>query len=220
MNNMSNEIKECPNCTAPLKGGLMSSNTLLSQYKIDLINEYNENPSSYYCNKCGNELYKEFKNKLKLDITGIISLLENLIINIPVISTHTPMNWQYRVLDMVTGQSSTGTGVVTEFTSTFTDIFGAQSGMHNQKLKEGENICFAKLRKQTLDLGGNAVIATDIDYSEVGSGRGILMVCMAGTAIVLNNVEILGTERASKIIQIQELNTRLQYLNNFPLVEL
>ena len=76
-------------------------------------------------------------------------------------------------------------GVVSEFTSSFTDLFGVQSGRFNKKLKAGEDICFAQLRKQALDLGGNAVIATDIDYSEVGGGKGMLMVCMGGTAIKL-----------------------------------
>ena len=35
-------------------------------------------------------------------------------------------------------------------------------------------------------MGGNAIIGTDIDYSEVGGGKGMLMVCMSGTAIELS----------------------------------
>jgi uncharacterized protein YbjQ (UPF0145 family) len=48
------------------------------------------------------------------------------------------------------------------------------------------------LRKETLELGGNAVLATDIDYAEVGGDKGMLIVCMTGTAVLLKNPEVLG----------------------------
>ena len=116
---------------------------------------------------------------------------------------------------MVTGQSTTGTGVVSEFTSSFTDLFGAQSGRYNKKLKAGEEMCFAQLRKQAIDIGGNAVIATDIDYSEVGGDKGMLMVCMAGTAIKLRNLSVLGKERELKIGELNKFNDRLKILLSF-----
>lgn len=116
---------------------------------------------------------------------------------------------------MVTGQSTTGTGVISEFTSSFTDFFGAQSGRYNQKLKAGENMCFNQLRLQTLDLSGNAVIATDIDYSEIGGGKGMLMVCMAGTAIQLTNVDILEIETAEIIEKLSYANRRIKELQKF-----
>ena len=116
---------------------------------------------------------------------------------------------------MVTGQSTTGTGVIAELTSSFSDLFGVQSGRFNKKLKGGEDICFAQLRKQTLDLDGNAVIATDIDYSEVGGDKGMFMVCMGGTAIKLKNTNILGQERANKIIELIQLNERIKILYSY-----
>ena len=165
---MSTEFTDCPHCKTKLKSGLLSSVTLLNDDKIDIINEYSDDQFDAYCTKCGNELYSicsklliEEKQKLTLEIYDLMD-------SIPVISIHTPYNWEYEILEMVTGQSTTGTGVISEFTSSFTDLFGVQSKHYNQKLKYGENMCFAQLRKQTLDLGGNAVIGTDIDYSEVG----------------------------------------------------
>lgn len=76
-------------------------------------------------------------------------------------------------------------------------------------------MCFAQLRKQALDLGGNAVIATDIDYSEVGGEKGMLMVCMGGTAIKLKNTSALGQDRANKIDELIKLNERNLILNSF-----
>lgn len=209
------EITTCPNCNASLKSGLMSSNNLIDELKTALINEYTENKAKGYCYKCAKDLYNEAKKKFNTEKNNLSLYLKNKISVIPVVSAHSPLNWDYTVLGMVTGQSTTGTGVITEFTSSFTDLFGAQSNRHNQKLKAGEDLCFAQLRVQTLQMGGNAVIATDIDYSEVGSIKGMLMVCMAGTAIKLNNIEVLEEKKSEIIEKLIVANNRLNLLRRF-----
>ncbi len=216
---MSEKLENCPNCNADLKNSFLKKNELISKNKTEVINEYYDKKSSAYCSKCGNEIYFKYKKELEKEKIQIRKKLNDIITYIPVITVHSPVNWKYKILEMVTGQSSTGTGVLTEFTSSFTDLFGAQSAKHNQKIKAGEQMCFAQLRKQTLDLGGNAVIATDIDYSEIGSGKGILMVCMSGTAILLENTEILGSEKENAIKEFHKFNSRLDYLNKFILEE-
>jgi uncharacterized protein YbjQ (UPF0145 family) len=209
---MYTELTNCPNCNLKLKEGLLSSVLLLTEGKTKIINEFHSEKSTAYCNKCGTELYEKYKLQLLKERNKKNTNLQHFIDAVPVVSTHSPLNWDYEILSMVTGQSTTGTGVISEFTSSFTDLFGVQSGRLNRKLKGGEDLCFAQLRKQTLDLGGNAVIATDIDYSEVGGGKGILMVCMGGTAINLKNPTILGQDRADKIDSLSKLNTRLNFL--------
>mgnify|MGYP001331239116 CR=1 FL=1 len=67
---------------------------------------------------------------------------------------------------------------------------------------------------KTLGLGGNAVIATDIDYSEVGGTKGMLMVCMAGTAVSLINTEILGPDKSNELKDIDKLVSRLRNLKS------
>jgi len=203
------DISVCPNCQTEIKGGVFKSNDLLLQKSIDVINFYSDNPQNGYCGNCGKDLYKNAELKMDAEKESLKKILNQLIHFVPVISTHSPFNWDYSIIGMVTGQSATGTGVITEFTSSFTDLFGAQSSRHNQKLQQGENLCFAQLRKKALDLGGNAVIATDIDYSEVGSGKGILMVCMAGTAINLKNLEVLPQGTSDRLNQINEKQIRL-----------
>jgi len=213
------EITKCPNCGTELKGGLMSSVKLLNSEKTSVINEYYDKKSDGYCSKCGKELYSKYKSELLTEKDKLTTKIQQLIKNLPVISTHSPLNWDYNILDMVTGQSTTGTGVISEFTSSFTDLFGAQSGRHNTKLKAGEDMCFTQLRKQTLDQGGNAVIATDIDYSELGASKGMIMVCMAGTAVKLNNSEVLGEEKAKLINELIKINDRLRHLGKYSVDE-
>lgn len=212
---MKSELIECPNCSTKIKGGLLSSVELLSDNKTRIINEYHENKSAGYCSKCGLELYSKYKAQVNSERNQVSKKMQELIDSVPVVSTHLPLNWNYDILSMVTGQSTTGTGVISEITSAFTDMFGAQSGRFNKKLKAGEDMCFAQLRKQALDLGGNAVIATDIDYSEVGGEKGMLMVCMGGTAIKLKNTSLLGLERAEKIEVLASLNERMKVLCSY-----
>lgn len=209
------KISNCPNCKADLKHGIFSKIKLLPRIQTAIINEYREEKAENYCIKCGNDLYEKYINTLQTERGNLTNYLKAKIKHIPVISTHSPFNWDYKILGMVTGQSTTGTGVISEFTSSFTDFFGAQSGRYNQKLKAGENICFNQLRLQTLDMGGNAIIATDIDYSEIGGSKGMLMVCMAGTAIQLSNVDILEKETAEIMEKLFYTNKRIKELQKY-----
>lgn len=101
-----NETANCPNCKTELKKGLMSSIKLLNSDKTKIINEYHDQNSDGYCNKCGKELYNKYNSKLLDEKSQLTRKLRKLISSIPVISTHTPLNWDYNILDMVTGQSN------------------------------------------------------------------------------------------------------------------
>lgn len=192
---------------------MFSANVLLEHEKVAIINEYHEEKADERCNKCGSGLYAVCYKKLVDEKASLLAQIEKLLAAVPVISLQVPLNWDYQVRGLVTGQSTTGTGVISDFTSSFTDFFGTQSNAYNSKLKSGENLCISMLRKQALDRGGNAVIGVDIDYSEVGGGKGMLMVCMAGTAILLNNPEILGEEVVQTLSRASEVNARLRHLN-------
>lgn len=204
---------DCPNCHITLKDGMLSSVKLLEAEKVRLINEYSITKAEGYCSKCGKDLYLSSQEKYNSEVASLQNSIGSIIHVVPVISIHSPLNWDYNVLGLVTGQSVTGTGVISEFTSSWTDLFGKQAGRYNQKLKAGEVLCASQLRKQTLDLGGNAIVAVDIDYSEVGGDKGMLMVCMTGTAVHLKNPEVLGEKRVERITKLIDLNRRAVYLS-------
>lgn len=208
-------MENCPNCNETLKSGVFKSTILLSKNVSKAINEFSENKSSGHCNKCGQSLFNDAQKKYFTEKKGHNNFVLRNIHKIPVVTTHSPLGWDYDVLKMVTAQSTTGTGVVTEFTSSFTDFFGAKSSRHNTKLKAGEDNCLNQLRLETLRIGGNAIIATDIDYSEIGSGKGILMVCMAGTSIKVKSNDKFSEELYKIISDIRKSYERLTYLNNF-----
>lgn len=122
------------------------------------------------------------------------------------------------MIGLVTAQVTAGTGVLTELTSSVSDFFGMESKRHNMKLKQAEDLCLTQLRKHTLDMGGTAVVASDIDYAEIGGVKNILMVCMSGTAVDLLNFEILEDNLNEKINELHEWNDRLNYLNEFSIL--
>ncbi|MEI6815348.1 MAG: heavy metal-binding domain-containing protein [Bacteroidota bacterium] len=210
---MTTELTQCPNCGTKLKDGILSSVKLLSENKTNIINEYHDEKASGYCNKCGDSLYKSYKGYVLTEREELTEQIQEIIEALPIISTHLPLNWDYDLIGIITGQSTTGNGALTEFLSASSNFWGTQSGRYNKKIKEGENFCFTQLRKQTLDLGGNAIIATDVDYSEIGGEKGMLMVCMTGTAIRLKNLSVLGKEREENIGQLTELNDRIRVLS-------
>jgi hypothetical protein len=119
---MNPELSNCPNCGAKLKGGFLSSITLLEEQKVSLINYFSEKKAPFYCSKCGDELYSKYKHQLIDQRSALKSKMQNIIHYIPVISAQNPLNWEYDILWMVTGQSTTGTGVFSEFTSSFTRL--------------------------------------------------------------------------------------------------
>jgi len=176
------EYKICPNCTKKLDG-LMTTRRIIRQTTTDFINSYHSTKSEAYCSNCAPGLITQYKE----DNNNKIETLNNSIIDeisiIPIITLHNPNKWDYDILEMISAQSISGTGFLTELTSSWSDLTGGQSSSMASKISNGEDICKAKLRYQCVLLGGNAIIGTDIDYAEVGGAKGMLMVCMAGTAV-------------------------------------
>lgn len=205
-------MENCPNCNTKIGKIRFKTISFLEDDKAELINEILEKNFDHYCTKCGNELYSQAILKLNSILKNIDQYLLNNIDKLPVISIHTPFNWEYDVLGIVTGQTTTGTGVVAEFTSSFTDFFGKQAGSYNKKLAQGEITALAQMRSKTLNMGGNAIIATDLDYAEVGAAKGMLMVCATGTAIKLKNLEVLDEKTVNVLNKINEYIKKREYL--------
>jgi len=209
---MAEAVLNCPNCTVQIKSGILSNNRLLTEQEIGIIQYYFEHDIGGYCQKCGHSILNESSEKMKAEMQHYRRLLQNSIVKIPVVTTHSPHGWDYKTIGIVTGQSTMGTGVLTELTSSITDAFGTSSGRHNTKLKKGEDLCLEQLKQSAFEMGGNAIIGTDIDYSEIGSGKGILMVCMAGTAVRLLNTEVLDKKVRAAVDDLPRLAKKIRSL--------
>ena len=208
-------VTECPACGEKIHAGVFASNALLPPDAVALINEYSPAQATHRCGKCGLGLLAEHQESLRREREDLVCRIQADLASIPILSLQSPLHWDYTVCGLVTAQTTTGTGVFAEFTASFTDIAGAQSKAYNEKIKAGENICKGILRMEALDLGANAVIAADIDYAEVGGGKGMLMVCMTGTAVLLRNPEILGSSAPESFQRLGALRDRLRHLSQY-----
>lgn len=210
-----NIYKNCPNCNRDIKSSLMSKVELLNDKKIGIINLYNEAKKEGYCTKCGEDLFKDANDKWLKERMTLFNKIKSLMYVIPAISIHSPLNWDYEVIDVVTGQSTMGTGFFTEWSAGWADIWGKQSRLQNDKIKKGEKSSFDQIKKQTLDLEGNAILATDIDYAEVGGVKAMIMVCVTGTAVRLKNFDILGSDRLIQFEELKQSHARMVEISKF-----
>lgn len=179
------EYKICPNCNKKLNGILVTK-YIVEPNISEFINSFHSPNSEAYCNDCSGVLISKYKSEITQKKEAILNGILKHINLIPIVTSHSPLGWVYSTIGMVSSQSISGTGLMSELSGSWADFTGGQSNTMAGKISSGEDICRSKLRLQTAQLGGNAILATDIDYSEVGGGKGMLMVCMAGTAISLD----------------------------------
>lgn len=160
----------------------MASKSLVPIEISEFINLHNLPKFDAYCTGCAPDLAKKYRDKLFGKLNDIVRI-------IPILTTNTPYKWEYKSLNMVSAQTVSGTGILSEMSSSWNDLVGGNSNTLSAKIRDGEQSCRDQLRYNAALIGGNAVIGTDIDYAEVGGNRGMIMVCMAGTAIKLKNIE-------------------------------
>ena len=89
-----------------------------------------------------------------------------------------------KYLGLVTGEAILGANIFKDIFANITDIVGGRSGAYERELQKAKTIALQEMQYQAQEMGGNAVIAIDLDYEPVGSGS-MLIVSAAGTAVVI-----------------------------------
>ena len=91
-------------------------------------------------------------------------------------------------LGLVSGEAILGANIFRDFFAGIRDIVGGRSAAYEQELRKAKEIALAEMSEQARALGGNAVVAVDLDYETitVGNGGGMLMVSASGTAVVVH----------------------------------
>jgi len=204
-------MTHCPNCNAEIKIGFLKENRLVDEKQVKFIHDFTENTAESYCSHCLNDMLRLAKTNFEEEFRLLKDRLEKELQNIPIVTIHSPSNWEYNTMGIVTAQSVIGTGMVSEIASSWTDFFGKESNIFNTKIKKGEDNCMAILRTKALLMGAHAILGTDIDYSEVGGGKGMLMVCMAGTAIRFTNSNHHGVD-VEAFESLKRCKMRLEYM--------
>lgn len=93
----------------------------------------------------------------------------------------------YRVaehIDIVSAECVFGMNVLKDMFSSFRDFFGGRNKSSQDALREARVACLNELRREAESMGANAVIAVDLDYSEIsGGGKSMLFLVATGTAV-------------------------------------
>lgn len=87
-------------------------------------------------------------------------------------------------LGIVTAEYVVGIHIFRDIATNFRDFFGGRSATMQRGLKEARTAALYELRMEALELGGDAVVAVDLDYSEIsGGGKNMLLLVASGTAV-------------------------------------
>ncbi|WP_425354925.1 heavy metal-binding domain-containing protein [Oceaniglobus trochenteri] len=89
-------------------------------------------------------------------------------------------------LGIVASEVVLGMNLFKDALANLRDIFGGRSGTVQKTLAEAREAAFEDLRLKAADLGGDAVVAVDIDYhslSTSAASTNMLIVAVSGTAV-------------------------------------
>jgi uncharacterized protein YbjQ (UPF0145 family) len=181
--------ERCPSCNKPLSDKIV----MLPENMIELIKLFAPTDNYHLCTRCGGG--KLYTASTRISFSGADEGVQELKKSFPLLSLPMPLGWQYEPISLVTATTVTGAGAMTEIGASMDATFGGSSPAFASKIGKGVEACSDRLIANAMALNANAVIDVDIDYSEMGGGRGLIMVSMAGTAVVLKNLDILGEQR-------------------------
>ena len=90
-----------------------------------------------------------------------------------------------RYAGIVTGEAIIGANIFSDFFAKIRDIVGGRAGAYENALADARQIAMQEMQAAATKLGANAVVGIDLDYEVLGQSNGMLMVTIAGTAVVI-----------------------------------
>ena len=90
-------------------------------------------------------------------------------------------------LDVITYECAYGMNIFRDLFASVRDFVGGRSKAVEKVLRDARTVSMRGLREEALNAGADAVIAIDLDYSELSGGgkSGMLVVIASGTAVKL-----------------------------------
>lgn len=100
-------------------------------------------------------------------------------------------------IDIITAECVYGMHFFKDIAAGARDIFGGRSKVTQNTLRDLRKTVLAELRKEAHEVGANAVVGVDLDYSEFTGGNAMLFVVASGTAVVIETNEAKEEEVAA-----------------------
>lgn len=114
------------------------------------------------------------ENELRQKIEAVLLTTETQAVDLKIVNR----------LGIVSAECAFGMNLFKDIFAVGRDIFGGRSQAIQNTLKEARNTVLDELRIEAAERGANAVIAVDLDYSEIsGGGKSMLFLVATGTAV-------------------------------------
>lgn len=95
-----------------------------------------------------------------------------------------------KTIQIISAECSYGMNIFKDFFTSVTDTFGGRSITLQKTLKEARKNCLKELKQEAFELGANAVIAVNLNYSQfTGKGKSMLFLVATGTAVIVEKVK-------------------------------
>lgn len=88
-------------------------------------------------------------------------------------------------LGIVTGEAIIGANILKDFMAGIRDIVGGRSAAYEKALRSAREEALREMATEAQARNADAVIGVDLDYEVLGTGNGMLMVSVSGTAVRL-----------------------------------
>ncbi len=88
---------------------------------------------------------------------------------------------------VISGESVLGTGFLSEFSVSVSDLFGTESNTFSQKLNQAKETALGRMIEKSVAAGGNAIIGIDFDY--ITFSNNIIGVVANGTSVSIEKKE-------------------------------
>ncbi len=95
-----------------------------------------------------------------------------------------------KYLGIVSGESIMGADFIKDFMASIKDVIGGRAELYEEELRKAKKTALNEMMKEAKKLGANAIVGVSLDYETISSGsKSMLMVCVSGTAVVLESSE-------------------------------
>ena len=92
-------------------------------------------------------------------------------------------------IEVVTAECVFGMNMFRDFFAGIRDVLGGRSAASQKVLRDLRRTCLTELKREALLVNANAVIAIDLDYSEIsGDGKSMLFMVASGTAVRISGI--------------------------------
>lgn len=148
---------------------------------------FGRGPDENYCDNCIGKGRKinEQKEIDRNEATKRHNELQLQIDSIKLTTTPSYPNYEVEeVLDVITSECVFGMNIFRDFFAEVRDVFGGRSAASQKVLRDARRTCLSELKKEAFEMGGDAIIGIDLDYSEIsGKGKGMLFLVASGTVV-------------------------------------